>query len=663
MRRFAVSAIMAVFIVTALGSVADPGPTVAQTPDVEVAAPGDVVVDDVSAGFRRVGPGWRASLGGYANHHFWLPARRTQSRIGIWSVTFDEPGLYAVSVKIPGAHASSRKAAYKIKTQDGWVQRVRNQYANRNAWMDLGTFRLAAKAEVRLSDKTLDSRGSRRKLAFDAVRFVPLDPPDPPVITRLDVEPKHDRAIVTFSLEAKGPARTDYREAGTTPWSVGANETSSKYADQRQVVTGLKSETDYELRVVATNLGGETVSPIVRFTTLAPPPPVIKDINVEPADQRVVVRFSLDKPGPARTEYRRSGASDWRLGAEETSYKYADHRQVITGLSPETDYLLRTIATNAGGKTVSDVLPFRTLPRVVDCGDGDDLPAAVRTAKTGDTLLVKGTCNVDWDSGMPELDKDLTIKGVGDAPTLQAPIPGTALSIASGATVVISDLRLHRVGITNAGSVRLERLRMPGSALTTGVLNSGDAVVLDTVITEHEQAIDSSRGSVTLTRSTITDCYGGDHEPEVFNRSGSSMILRDSEVSQCLGAVRNEGSMELEGTRILRNSGDRGGGCSGIGNSGSLIIRNSTLKGNTSEQFGGALCNSNWATVTDSLFANNTAATYGGAIYNTGEVRVYDSSITGNRAGTTGGGIYNQGSITIQGSTVEGNTPNDCVGC
>ena len=186
---------------------------------------------------------------------------------------------------------------------------------------------------MRLSDKTLDPRGSRRKLAFDAVRFVPLEPPDPPVITRLDVEPRHDRAIVTFSLRrGSGRAGPSTAWRATSTWLVGANEASAKYADHRHVIGDLKPETDYELRVIATNLGGRTISPIVRFTTLAPPPPVIKNIRSKPEDTRAIVTFSLAEKGPARSEYRTQGDSDWDLGAEETSSKYADHRQVINGL-------------------------------------------------------------------------------------------------------------------------------------------------------------------------------------------------------------------------------------------------------------------------------------------------------------------------------------------
>jgi hypothetical protein len=75
--------------------------------------------------------------------------------------------------------------------------------------------------------------------------------------------------VVTFSLDAKGPASTEYRPAGTATWTLGASETSSDYADHRHVIGGLRRGTAYELRILATNAGGTTISDIQPFTTLA----------------------------------------------------------------------------------------------------------------------------------------------------------------------------------------------------------------------------------------------------------------------------------------------------------------------------------------------------------------------------------------------------------
>jgi hypothetical protein len=269
---------------------------------------------------------------------------------------------------VPQRHATTRAARYVIRTADGSATRVANQYQARGTWMSLGTHELGSFALVRLKARTGDPAGTRRMVAFDALRFVPVvDPvPMPPVISDIVVRPGRTGAVVTFSLDAKGPARVEYREAGATAWLLGAQDTTSDTADHRFVISGLQAATDYELRILATNAGGTTISAIQPFATTAPPPPVISNIVVVPEETRVVVTFSLDARGPASTEYRRAGTTAWILGASETSSDFADHRQVIGGLRRETPYELRILATNAGGTTISDIQPFTTLGRTDD---------------------------------------------------------------------------------------------------------------------------------------------------------------------------------------------------------------------------------------------------------------------------------------------------------
>lgn len=646
-----------------------PAASLAQEPAAEPAAvPGTVTVDDLSDGFRRIGNGWRASVGGYANHHFWSPARRSQSRIGIWSVTFDEPGLYKVLAKLPRQHASSRKTVYKIKTQDGWTKRVRNQSANRGSWVSLGIHRLAATAEVRLSDRTLDPRGSRRKLAFDAIRFVPLEPPDPPVITRLDVEPKHDRAIVTFSLAEAGPAKTEYRKVGDTTWRLGANETSSKYADHRQVIRDLKAETDYELRVIATNLGGKTISPITRFRTLAPPLPIIKSIEVRPEDTRAIVTFSLAEKGPARSDYRESGDATWTLGAEETSSKYADHRHVIKGLDAETTYELRIIATNEGGKTASDIVGFTTKPLTVDCGAGGDLQKAIDKARPGDTINIKGICRGNF-----KVAKDLTLRGIGTAPELRNPSSWDDGVRINDSEVAIIGLKLtggNRNGVYSEGPLTIKDFAITDTG--TGVYAEGPLTIKDGAIRDTRKGVYAG-SSLTMSRTTVAVKATG------VEFDGSRASFNDVVVHSGTTGLGFKGQVDIVDSTIRDNSGngitiaagatvtisgskvtDNGG--TAIANnadgavlqvSGSRIANNQ--RGGISNR-GGAR-----AVIRDSVITNNKAG-QGGGIYNDSTLTLIGSAVTWNLA-SAGGGIYNVGTITIEDTVIENNTPNDCVGC
>jgi hypothetical protein len=76
---------------------------------------------------------------------------------------------------IPRKHATSRKATYKIKTADGWITRTRSQYKRRGTWVSLGVLELTSTPVVQLSDKTTEPTVWGRRLAYDAVRFVPVD--------------------------------------------------------------------------------------------------------------------------------------------------------------------------------------------------------------------------------------------------------------------------------------------------------------------------------------------------------------------------------------------------------------------------------------------------------------------------------------------------------
>lgn len=627
MPRLIASAVMAVLLMTVSAPPGGVMPAVAQTPEVEVAAvTGTVIVDDLVDGFRRTGSGWRSARGGYDGHHYWTPASRKLNRVGIWSATLGEPGLYRVLAKLPAVHASTRKAVYKLKTASGWATRVRSQAAYRGRWVNLGTYAFTTQAEVRLSGKTLDRRGTRLMVAFDALKFVPVEPPDPPVITRLDVDPRHDRAIVTFSLAEAGPAKTEYREAGNSAWTVGSGEQSSRYADHRQVITGLMAETAYELRVVATNLGGETVSPITRFRTTALPAPVISKIDVVPAETRAVVTFSLDAKGPASIEYRRAGTTPWLAGPSETSSKYVYHRQVITDLRPETDYELRIRATNAGGTTTSRIVPFKTRQRTVACGQGDDLAQAIADARSGDTLRIRGACYFETSV---TLRTDLTFVGI----TADASINGqSGITIGGNTHVSLVDLGFWADGFRNDG-----HLVMEGVAIRSedGLNNGFDATMTLRETRVHGYYGAQNWGTLTAVDSSLS-ARGTTGGPGLWNHEGAVATLRGTTFgSEGAAGVANDGTATLQDVSLSNYFGLYEGS---IRNSGVMAIEGSTFSDSIKDGDRGAsvLSNSGVATVTDSAFLRNE----GGL-----------------------GAIVNSGDITLTRVTFSGNVPAGCVGC
>jgi hypothetical protein len=122
--------------------------------------------------------GWREAESGYLRHNYWVPARAGKAkRIATWRPTLTAPGDYQVVVKIPSANATTRRAVYRIKTIDGWVEREVDQSASQGKWVDVGIFTLTTTPAVKLTDRTGERASLGRRVGFDAIRFVPAGQP------------------------------------------------------------------------------------------------------------------------------------------------------------------------------------------------------------------------------------------------------------------------------------------------------------------------------------------------------------------------------------------------------------------------------------------------------------------------------------------------------
>ena len=133
-------------------------------------------VDDLDPDFRRYGSGWHEAATGAEGHLWWVPTRAdTRVRYASWRPLLPRAGTYEVAAWIPETYATSRKAGYRIRTTDGWVTRVRSQYKRRGTWVSLGQHELTETPIVQLADKTGEPGAWGRRLAFDVVRFEPVD--------------------------------------------------------------------------------------------------------------------------------------------------------------------------------------------------------------------------------------------------------------------------------------------------------------------------------------------------------------------------------------------------------------------------------------------------------------------------------------------------------
>lgn len=139
----------------------------------------DVIVDDRGAGWQAGGCSycWRAAWNGYGGHAFytWNNTRVVYGyNWGRWLPTLSRAGNYEVFAYIPNGVGNTANARYWIRHAGQSNLAVRNQGANWNRWMSLGTYYFAATPDenVSLTDVTYECYLCRT-LAFDAVKFSP----------------------------------------------------------------------------------------------------------------------------------------------------------------------------------------------------------------------------------------------------------------------------------------------------------------------------------------------------------------------------------------------------------------------------------------------------------------------------------------------------------
>lgn len=155
----------------------DPTPTPAPTPSAPP-TPETIFVDDRDPAFKRGGPGWLEIDHGWAGHHYLLPTRAdTRISYGAWRPDLPVAGTYRIVAYVPDDPDLSHAARYRVRTADGWVTRTRNQDKRRGGWVGLGVHALTTTPSVRLGDLTGEPASAQRRLAFDVIRFVPLDEP------------------------------------------------------------------------------------------------------------------------------------------------------------------------------------------------------------------------------------------------------------------------------------------------------------------------------------------------------------------------------------------------------------------------------------------------------------------------------------------------------
>lgn len=139
---------------------------------------GAIVVDNKGPGFKWGGStDYRhASTGGYGTGFFWTKnTERYPTNHALWWPYIERAGKYEVFVFIPGNHATTEKARYRILHNGERHDKFVDQAWYFNQWVSLGTYYFSGHGHeyVALYDNTREANYSTR-IAFDAVKWVPV---------------------------------------------------------------------------------------------------------------------------------------------------------------------------------------------------------------------------------------------------------------------------------------------------------------------------------------------------------------------------------------------------------------------------------------------------------------------------------------------------------
>jgi hypothetical protein len=151
-----------------------PAPTPAPTPAPAPVVATTKIVDDKSTGFTKAKSGWQSQSDGYKGRSYWTSVQKsTAKHTATWTAQLDAAGSYTVWVQFPKKNATTRSATYTIVTSSGTVTKKVDQSKSGGKWVKLGTYAFGTTAQVKLTDKTGEGSNSGRRIAYDAVKFVP----------------------------------------------------------------------------------------------------------------------------------------------------------------------------------------------------------------------------------------------------------------------------------------------------------------------------------------------------------------------------------------------------------------------------------------------------------------------------------------------------------
>ena len=147
----------------------------------------------------------------------------------------------------------------------------------------------------------------------------------------------------------------------TDQFELGSVGPTASATSHELTIGGLSAETAYYLRVVATDSSGNSSTSDLTASTLASDltAPVISNVQAEAGLTSLTLSALTDESATVVVQY---GLTDqFELGSVGPTASATSHELTIGGLSAETAYYLRVVATDSSGNSSTSDLTASTL--------------------------------------------------------------------------------------------------------------------------------------------------------------------------------------------------------------------------------------------------------------------------------------------------------------